>query len=716
MHDELNDPTPFPQDPDKIVAAFLPALVWISGPDKLCRYVNEAWLKFTGRTLEQETGKGWADNIHPEDMAVCLAVFEKAFDARATCNLQYRLRRSDGAYRWVTDQRLPRYEDNGAFAGYIGSCMDITDLVLSEKKIQENIHIEAFEQQQVMNEELAALNEELTTSNEELIQAQDDLSLLNQELERKVWQRTQALEQSEAEAQALNEELSATNEELNAANEELTATNDELFASEANLYRSINELTLAKQQLEQSEHLFRSIALNIPGSLILVVDKDRRLITLEGDLMEKLGYERKDYEGRHIKEVIPGERYETSRRYYDRVLAGEKFSIEQKSSSNDDFMVHFVPLKDDKLNVYAGLVIVLDITEIKQAERNSARLAAIVESSDDAIISKTLDGIITSWNESAERTFGYKPHEVIGQSILKLIPADRKEEEPKILERLRRGERVEHFETKRITKDKKILDLSLTISPIRDKQGNIIGLSKIARDISERKRAEERKNDFIGMVSHELKTPLTSLTLLLQMLEFKLKESDDPFVTDALAKGSLQVKRMNNLINGFLNVSRLESSELQMANKAFDLAKLVRETADEMAVTTAVHTLELQTAGETIVLADRERIGSVISNLLSNAIKYSPHGKSIRIALHTQGSEAIVSVQDSGIGIRQEELSRIFERYYRVEGNDTRFIAGFGIGLYLSQEIISRQHGRLWAESEPGKGSIFYFSLPLHSH
>ncbi|MBL4677115.1 MAG: PAS domain S-box protein [Mucilaginibacter sp.] len=189
--------------------------------------------------------------------------------------------------------------------------------------------------------------------------------------------------------------------------------------------------------------------------------------------------------------------------------------------------------------------------ELRQADERSAKLAAIVESSDDAIIGKDLDGIITAWNRGAEIIFGYREDEVIGSPILKLVPAHLLHEEPLILERLRKGEKIEHYETVRQTADGRQINVSLTISPIKDKEGKVIGVSKIARDITEQKRDEERKNDFIGMASHELKTPLTSMTALVQVLEHKLKDSADPFVPQALAKTALQAKKMGNLINGF---------------------------------------------------------------------------------------------------------------------------------------------------------------------
>ena len=356
---------------------------------------------------------------------------------------------------------------------------------------------------------------------------------------------------------------------------------------------------------------------------------------------------------------------------------------------------------------------VLDVTEQKQAEEQSAKLAAIITSSDDAIISKTLESVITSWNDSAERIFGYRAEEMIGETIYKLIPEDRQSEETEILERLRKGERVEHFETKRLARDGRLIDVSLTISPIRNREGQIIGASKIARDITERKLDEGRKNDFIGMVSHELKTPLTSLNAILQVASTKLKNNPDTFLTGAMDRANTQVKKMTSMINGFLNISRLESGKIMIDRQEFDLYELLQEIVSETNLTVSTHTVDLDKCYSINVEADRDKIASVVTNLVSNAIKYSPKAHHISVYCGRRENEAIVSVHDEGMGISSNDLRHIFDRYFRSESEQNRHISGFGIGLYLSAEIIQRHDGKIWAESERGKGSTFHFTLPV---
>lgn len=256
---------------------------------------------------------------------------------------------------------------------------------------------------------------------------------------------------------------------------------------------------------------------------------------------------------------------------------------------------------------------VVDIHDLKEAEEKSAKLAAIIETSHDTIVSETLEGIIASWNESAQRVFGYTAEEMIGESIYKLIPPERHAEEPRILAMIARGERINHFETQRLTKEGQLIDVSVTVSPVKDKEGRIIGVSKIARDITEKKLDETCKNDFIGMVSHELKTPLTSLNAILQVVAGKLKNGEDSFLSGAVQKANGQVKRMTAMINGFLNVSRLESGKIHIEKQHFLLDELIAEVIEETRLTSNSHRIGFAHCPPVTVLADRDKISSVMS-------------------------------------------------------------------------------------------------------
>ena len=244
--------------------------------------------------------------------------------------------------------------------------------------------------------------------------------------------------------------------------------------------------------------------------------------------------------------------------------------------------------------------------------------------------------------------------------------------------------------------------------------GSFAGYISSCVDITELKKDEARKNDFIGMVSHELKTPLTSLTALLQVSQRKLKDTSDQFLKDAMSKANDQVRKMSKMINAFLNISRLESGKISIDRTEFDLKVLVEQIVEEANLT---HTKRIKfNLGESIVIsADREKIGSVISNLLSNSLKYSSQDKPIELRCEKGNDYIRVSVIDGGIGIKEEDKKRIFERYYRVASKSSEHISGFGIGLYLSAEIIERHSGTIGVESTFGDGSTFFFTLPIES-
>jgi two-component system CheB/CheR fusion protein len=232
-------------------------------------------------------------------------------------------------------------------------------------------------------------------------------------------------------------------------------------------------------------------------------------------------------------------------------------------------------------------------------------------------------------------------------------------------------------------------------------------------DITESKSDEIRKNDFIAMASHELKTPLTSLKAYLQLMETKLSGTTDPFVKTAVVKSGNQVNKMTALIHGFLDLSRLEPGKLKLARTSFDICALIEEVLTESRVLSNTHSIRFESPGELTVNADRAKIGQVVSNLVNNAIKYSARGSYIILQCEVNDNDVVVSVTDEGIGIKPRDQEKIFQRFYRAEEDQSRNISGFGIGLYLSSEIIQRHRGKIWVKSVEGEGSTFYFSLPI---
>ncbi|WP_214071744.1 PAS domain S-box protein [Mucilaginibacter sp. dw_454] len=548
--------------------------------------------------------------------------------------------------------------------------------------------------------------------------------------------------------------------------------------------------------------------------------------------------------------------------------------------------------EEDNITVYSGVL--MDITNRKRDEDKQAMLAAIIESSEDAIVSKTLDGIITSWNNSAERMFGFREHEAVGKHISIIIPDDRLAEETQIISKVRNSERVEHFETMRRAKAGNEVPLSLTVSPIRNEKGDVIGASKIARDISRQKEAEERlqsyaehmeilntigqtisadldtqgilqkvtdattqltgaafgaffhnlvndkgesytlytlsgapreafekfgmprntkvfaptfsgdaivrvdditkdprygknkphkgmpdghlpvvsylavpvrskngevigglffghpkaamfkkeheqlaagvaaqaavaldnaklygeikvlnakKDEFIGLASHELKTPLTGINGYLQIIERSMPADDrnKNFIKKALA----QVGKLTSLISDLLDVSKIQTGKLPLSYAKFDLSTILTEVSDMMQQSHITHQIELHYNKKSIhINADQQRIEQVLINLITNAIKYSPGAGKVIINAELIGEKVKVSVRDFGIGIDKDQHDRIFSRFYRVE-NLAAHMSGLGIGLYISHEIIERHKGKMWVDSELGKGSTFTFELPV---
>jgi len=379
------------------------------------------------------------------------------------------------------------------------------------------------------------------------------------------------------------------------------------------------------------------------------------------------------------------------------------------------------PIRDESGAPMGAVLVFRNVSERKRAEVVQARLAAIVECSDDAIVSKTLEGVIRSWNAGAERLFGYAPHEAIGKPITLIIPPDRLDEEYEILARIASGERVDHFETVRVSKDGRRIDISLTVSRVRDGTGRIIGASKIARDITDRKRAEEvlreedrRKDRFIALLAHELRNPLAPLRNGLHVM--RLSGGDSHAVAQARDMMERQLGHMVRLIDDLLDIARIRQNKMELRRSRVLLGDVVSSAVETArpAIESAGHELILRLPSEPVHLdADLTRLAQVFSNLITNSAKYTERGGRIWLTAERRDAEVIVTVRDTGIGIPAEALPPIFDMFAQVDRSTERSGGGLGIGLALVKGLVEMHDGTVSAASAgQDKGSTFTVRLP----
>jgi len=442
------------------------------------------------------------------------------------------------------------------------------------------------------------------------------------------------------------------------------------------------------------------------------------------------GYSESEAVGCHISLIIPHDRLSEETYIISQIAAGKRVEHFEtirvaKNGSLIPISLSISPIIDSDGNIIGASKIARDISEQQKAAEKKGMLAAIVDTSDDTIVSKTLQGNITSWNKAAERMFGYTAAEAIGKHISLIIPPDRLQEETYIIGEIIKGNKIDHFHTFRQAKNGSLIPISVSISPIIDDRGKIIGASKIARDISEHlslqdekarlyeqvRALNDKKDEFIGLASHELKTPLTSINGYLQILSRMITDEKGQ---QFLAKTRQQVKKLSALVNDLLDVSKIEAGKLKFSVEPFNIREVVDDAIELLMHSNSKYKLTLHTAIDKLMVSgDANRIEQVIINLLTNAIRYSPGTDCIELYLISEPEQVKIGVKDFGIGIAPDKLKEVFSRFYRVDESNTT-ISGLGIGLYLAHEIINRHSGEIWAESEPGKGSTFWFSLPVY--
>jgi PAS domain S-box-containing protein len=394
------------------------------------------------------------------------------------------------------------------------------------------------------------------------------------------------------------------------------------------------------------------------------------------------------------------------------------------------------PISDDQARIGGVILVFRDISKKRQAELTRERLAAIVESSDDIIASKTLDGVITSWNRGAERALGYSAAEVVGRHVSMLMPPELVEDMPRILERIRRGEKVDHYQTRRRRKDGSIIDVSLTVSPIRDAEGRIVGASKVGRDVTAEKRAREErerlleaaqaaraeaeaasrmKDEFLAVLSHELRTPLNAILGWARILNSGRVDPED--LREGLEAIERNARVQAQLVEDLLDVSRIISGKLRLDVQRVNLVEVVEAAIASVAPAAEAKGVRLRKVLDPLagpVSGDPARLQQVVWNLLSNAVKFTPKGGRVQVLLERVNSHVELSVIDSGVGIPPEFLPHVFERFRQADSSTTRRHGGLGLGLAIVKQLAELHGGTARAKSlGEGQGSTFIVALPI---
>jgi len=390
------------------------------------------------------------------------------------------------------------------------------------------------------------------------------------------------------------------------------------------------------------------------------------------------------------------------------------------------------------------------LAERKEAQESVSQLAAIVEASDDAITRTSGDGTIVTWNSAAERLFGYPADEIVGRPMAALVPPDRLHELTSVAQRIGDGVGVEDHETRGLRRDGTEVDVSLTVSPILHEDGTITGAAVIARDVTHLKRqqrqleallAKERvaradaesaqqalaeqnerlreldrlKDEFISLVSHELRTPLTSihgyLELLLDGGAGDLTVEQDRFLT-VVERNS---KRLMQLVGDLLFMAQVEAGKLALDLEEVDLDEVVSECLEAAQPIADDRQIDLvaEIADTPSMLGDRSRLAQVLDNLISNALKFTPRLGRVTVRVSVVGGDAVVEVQDTGVGIPSGEQDRLFERFFRSTTATEQAIPGTGLGLTIAKTIVERHEGSIEIESAEGAGTTARVRLPV---
>jgi two-component system, chemotaxis family, CheB/CheR fusion protein len=543
------------------------------------------------------------------------------------------------------------------------------------------------------------------------------------------------LETSNEEMQATNEELIASNEELQSTNEELHSVNEELYTVNAEYQQKIVEL---KELNTDLAHLLEGTDV---GTVFL--DRELRVRRFTSRIARVFRFQLHDV-GREISDFSHNIYRPSLMDDIAQVRAtGSMIEDEVRDRAGVPYFLRILPYRvnrqtepDGEAAAIDGVVMTLtDISTLDRARSHLARLSAIVESCEDAIIGNTTNGVITSWNRGAERLFGYPPDEATGRNLACLAGDGSEAELDRAIERAGRGDTVEHVLWLSRHQSGTSVEVSTTLSPIHDRNGAIAGISAIGRDISplltaqreleQRQRkitslleqAEEgarHREQFIAMLSHELRNPLAAVMNATTLLD---KQPGRDAVARCQAVIERQARHMKRLLDDLLDVSRITRGKFQLIIEDLDLRASIEAAIESTAPlfiergVTLEHSLPRQPMP---VRGDASRLVQVVVNLLSNAANYSPRDSTVRLVVTIEGNRGVLRVIDHGVGIESDLQSKIFDLFVQSEQRLDRSRGGLGVGLSLAKNIVDLHNGTIEVHSDgPDMGSDFRVSIPL---
>lgn len=747
--------------------------VWTVRPDGSVDYANAYWQTYTGLIGEAALGDGWAEAVHPDDLASIRATWRQAAESGSPYEVEYRFRRVDGAYRWHLARVTPVRDAAGHHAGWVASAVDIDDrrqdadaLRASEARYRDLVDNardiiytltlagDVLTVNPAVEQVLGYRPDEVIGRSIDDIIVPEDVPYTNAMLERKIG--GEPLSEYELEVFAadgrrvvleVRTRLAATDGQptvIHGIARDITIRRDR--ARQAELGAAIGAaLTARLPQNEQLQHCAEALAAHLDAALAriwIVDDEDPGMLvmcasagmytSLDGPYgripigemrIGHIAMERRP----HLSNAVDTDPSFHAKAWARRegilafagypLLVGDRLlgvvalfartPLEMTTLTVLGSVVDGIAVGIDRARAELALAALLERERQARAWAQEAegRYRGVFEGVADTIIIADGDGRVIDANAATLSLLGYGRIEMLQRRWEELIPASEAWAEA-IAAQLQSDGRWQG-EVDMVRKDGALIPVEARATVVDLPDGPVI-ISAV-RDISERRRFERLQRDFLAMVTHDLRSPLTAVKGRAQLL--RRRAPDDARVDGAVGSILDQVEQMERLIDGLAELVRVDAGQLRLHRERFDLVALAREQAAIVQEQTTRHVLRIPDGQAPIVgVWDRQRLGQVLQNLLTNAVKYSPEGGGIAVRVEASRGEARLRVEDHGVGIAHDHLPRLFERFYRA---DLTGAGGLGLGLHISQMLVEAHGGRIIVASTPGEGSSFTVVLPL---